>query len=196
MQVGVLAYGSLIDDPGAELAPLIVERRPGIETPFRIEFARRAATRAGAPTLAPVELGGATVTGVLLVLDPAVPVATAKDVVARRELHVVGSGVAYDPAATPLRFAEHPGLGGVELVLSVALPATLVEPTPAELAGYAIASAQGAIGAARKDGISYLAGVRAAGIATPLTEPYAAAVLAATGAASLDEAWRRALLAG
>jgi len=53
--IGILAYGSLIEEPGKEIEPLIRERRKGIKTPFSIEFARSSSTRDGAPTLVPVE---------------------------------------------------------------------------------------------------------------------------------------------
>jgi hypothetical protein len=54
-KIGILAYGSLIDNAGEEIAPLIVER---IEcfTPFKIEFARLSSTRSNAPTLVPVTM--------------------------------------------------------------------------------------------------------------------------------------------
>ena len=51
--IGILAYGSLIDDPGREIEPLIIRRLKGVETPFQIEFARSSSTRDGAPTLIP-----------------------------------------------------------------------------------------------------------------------------------------------
>ena len=35
--IGILAYGSLIEDPGKEIDPLVCERRERIETPFSIE---------------------------------------------------------------------------------------------------------------------------------------------------------------
>ena len=38
--IGILAYGSLIEDPGTEIKPIIRERKEGITTPFSIEFAR------------------------------------------------------------------------------------------------------------------------------------------------------------
>lgn len=40
LTVGILAFGSLIDDPGKELAPVIVMRKPNVLTPFGVEFAR------------------------------------------------------------------------------------------------------------------------------------------------------------
>jgi len=42
--VGILAYGSLIYEPGEEIGPLVVKRL-SIETPFCVEFARSSSTR-------------------------------------------------------------------------------------------------------------------------------------------------------
>ena len=40
MSIGILAYGSLIPDPGAEIGPVTVRRINGVPTPFPIEFSR------------------------------------------------------------------------------------------------------------------------------------------------------------
>ena len=50
--VGILAYGSLIAEPGVEIGSLIV-RRIDILTPFSVEYARFSATRGGRPTAVP-----------------------------------------------------------------------------------------------------------------------------------------------
>jgi len=42
--IGILAYGSLIEDPGSEINPLISEHQT-VETPFCIEFARSSSSR-------------------------------------------------------------------------------------------------------------------------------------------------------
>ena len=60
-RIGILAFGSLIDEPGKVIGPLIRERISGIPTPFSIEFARSSSTRSGAPTLIPVDIGGSPV---------------------------------------------------------------------------------------------------------------------------------------
>lgn len=44
-RIGILAYGSLIEDPGKELKPLIIERIPNVKTPFSVEFARSSSSR-------------------------------------------------------------------------------------------------------------------------------------------------------
>ena len=38
--LGILAFGSLIDDPGAEIEAALVGRKMNVPTPFGVEFAR------------------------------------------------------------------------------------------------------------------------------------------------------------
>src|SRR5262245_2721976 len=66
--VGILAYGSLIEDPGQEIAAAKARIEPNVETPFKVEFARTSSTRAGAPTLVPVMTGGGHVPAQIIVL--------------------------------------------------------------------------------------------------------------------------------
>ena len=54
-KIAILAYGSLIDEPGEELENCIVNRLGPILTPFKVEYARSSRTRGGAPTLVPVD---------------------------------------------------------------------------------------------------------------------------------------------
>jgi hypothetical protein len=56
-----VAYGSLISDPGDEIRSTTIETKKGVITPFKVEFARKSRSRKGAPTLVPVEQGGAQV---------------------------------------------------------------------------------------------------------------------------------------
>ena len=86
IRIGILAYGSLIDDPGEELAQRIIHRIEDAKTPFRVEFARSSLSREGAPTLVPVEAGGAQVKATVLVLDDAVALEDARDMLYRREV--------------------------------------------------------------------------------------------------------------
>ena len=59
--LGILAFGSLIDNPGAEIEAALVGRKLKIRTPFGVEFARSSTKRGGAPTLVPMEQGGTPV---------------------------------------------------------------------------------------------------------------------------------------
>ena len=83
--IAILAFGSLIEDPGKELRPRIRERIDGIKTPFSVEFARSSRSRGGGSTLVPVHGGGSPVHAVLLALDPAIELAEAMDLLWRRE---------------------------------------------------------------------------------------------------------------
>ena len=84
-RIAILAFGSLIEDPGKEIGALISDRIEGVATPFSIEFARSSGTRCGAPTLIPVDDGGSSVKAVLLVLDSAVGLQQAETLLWRRE---------------------------------------------------------------------------------------------------------------
>lgn len=188
LRVAILAYDSLVTDPGEELAPLIAERRPCL-TPFPVEFARLAPELNHGPVLTVVGVGeGDPVAGSLLVLTPGTSVETATRCLWRRVTQQIGS------AKLPLGADRHRvrmigGLAGLDVTLYWQAEANYPRPEAAGLARRAIESATGEAGRARQDGISYLAQVVAAGIRTRLTEGYVAALLAATHTTSLEAAW-------
>ena len=192
MPIAILAYGSLIEDPGTELKPLISGRIQGIETPFSIEFARSSRSRAGAPTLVPVDVGGAPVSAVLLVLNAEVDRAQAEDLLWRRETRKESSDNHYvrptGPGDDCVLVECANGLAGVETVLFTKIGANIKKRTPEYLAELAIDSARGEVGARKADGIIYLASAIRQGIETPLLAEYQAAILRKTGAANLKEA--------
>lgn len=191
MKVGILAFGSIVEDPGTELEAAIA-RRIEVVTPFSVEFARSSRTRDGAPTLVPVSAGGAHIPASVLVLEKPVTVADARAMLYRRETGRlndtrVGSRVGW--------IAELPGYKGISICLYAALEANIPPPITAEkLAELALRSAVGPSGAKRRDGISYLQQQKRRGIETPLMRPYEEAVLTRTGAGNLDEAWERVRL--
>ena len=192
MTTGILAYGSLIPNPGAEIGPVTVRRIGGVETPFRVEFSRSSRVRDRAPTLVPVERGGARVVGVVLVLHDSVSETAAQDMLYRRERNRVGSGDRYadvDPSDPDSAFLGRlDGFAGLDVVFHAALRANIEEPAPELLARLAIASARAPSGATGRDGIRYLMDAKQSGIVTPLMDGYEAAILRRTGGRDLDEA--------
>ena len=169
----------------------LIERRiDGVPTPFAV-VARAASRRSGAPTLAPVERGGAGIFGALLVLHSGVDLERVRDALYRREINQVGTELTYDPHEPPspdrVRIGHLRDHLGCAHLLYAQLPATL-EPDPTDLARRAIASAEATAGAEGRDGISYLMGIKANGIETPLTPPYEAEILRQTGASDLAHA--------
>jgi hypothetical protein len=186
MRVGILAFGSIVEEPGAELGAVIT-RRTRVETPFRVEFARSSRTRDGAPTLVPVDGGGAHVPAAVLVLDEHVTVGAARAMLYRRE-----TGRTDGTGAEARWIAELANCGGTDTCLYTALPANIWPLTADKLAELAIDSAAAQAGARRQDGISYLQQQKRRGLVTPLMFPYENAVLARTGARDLDGAWARA----
>ena len=194
-RIGILAYGSLIKDPGKELEPLIRERISDVQTPFSVEFARSSRTRDGAPTLVPVEEGGDRVQATMLVLDPAVDVQRAEDLLWRRETRNECSDQHYSATATPgpnnVVIEQLQDVANVETVLYTKIGANIKNRTPEYLAELAICSARRDAGAKGLDGISYLICVKKQKIRTPLMPGYEAAILRKTKAQTLDKAYEK-----
>ena len=190
--VAILAFGSLIEDPGNELGPRIDDRVKRVPTPFSIEFARSSGSRGGGPTLIPVDEGGSSANAVLLALDHAVERAEAMDLLWRRETRKEFSGRQYkrptNPGANDVLIECLKEFHGFSVVLYTKIRANIEVLTSDRLAELAICSARRKAGAKRMDGISYLASVLRQGITTPLTPDYKAAILRKTASNSLDEA--------
>jgi hypothetical protein len=188
--VGILAYGSLIADPGVEIRPLIV-RRIDTLTPFPVEYARFSSTRGGAPTAVPHSTGHRVKAKVLVLADMVSP-GEARSLLWRRETRNEGSGKAYreSQSANAVVVRDLPGFCGFEHVFHTDFnpEGKIAEPTPESLARAAIDSV-GRV-APGKDGISYLIGLLAAGIETTLTSRYVAEILSRTGARDLAGALR------
>lgn len=192
-KIGILAFGSLIGDPGKELMPKIIMRIK-TPTPFKVEYGRYSwKTRAGAPTLVPHEQG-ASVDAEILVLGDAVSIENATDMLWRRERRKIGTGEKYANRAADntVLVEQHLGNPRVSTVLYTDCPLKekLTTLKADELARHAIGSVKSAKDG--KDGISYLLNNLAAGIKTPLTSNYKAEILKQTKARSLQEALQKA----
>lgn len=178
--VAIMAYGSLIDDPGPELAAVITSSTPRL-TPFPVEYARASPRWGGGPVLVPHPAGG-PVRGRLLGLAESVELGVAVDMLAAREGLPDGRGVVLVDCDEP------------RAVLAAALPRNLPAPDmrPVELARRAIASAA----TGPRNGVVYLRRAMDSGIITPLTRRYAAAVCAILGVDDLEGAERLVALPG
>ena len=194
-KIGILAYGSLINNPGSEIGPLI-DKCIEVKTRFKVEFARISQTRGGAPTLVPVEEGGSKVKGKILILKESVSKKEAKNKLFQRETWNVGNKECkYKCSSTPgpntIQIIEEKNFHGVEMVLYTKIDPNIPikDRTPKKLAEWAIKSAQQEeVAKEEKDGISYLIGIKRCGVTTPLTEKYEEAILEITGTSSLEEA--------
>lgn len=187
--IGILAYGSLISDPGMEIGPLIV-RRIQTTTPFPVEYGRLSRkTRGGAPTVVP-HASGHPVKAEMLVLSDSVTLEEAKNLLWRRETGKVGSSLVYrensSPDAVVIRDApDFCGLGHA-LYTDFNDNGKILRPNATELAEAAIDS----VGKAKlgKDGISYLMNLYKGGVETALTPDYIAQILTQTRCTSLVDA--------
>lgn len=190
-KVGILAYGSLISDPGTELLPKIRTRIKTL-TPFGVEYGRISQTRGGAPTLVPHEVGE-PVQGEILVLDDMVPVAEARNMLWRRERRIEGSGKSYVEESGPNKVLVREWIDTpwVECVLYTDFhrEGKVTNPEAAELATKAIQSVKAA--KEGMDGITYLKNNLAFGVKTKLSADYEAEILKQTKASSLQQALER-----
>jgi len=189
MKIGILAFGSLIDDPGREIANVISGGLITIETPFPVEYGRFSLSRGGAPTLVPHASGG-SVTAQILPLTSECSKQFAMDILWRREIRSSNSSRKYSP-----------GTGANAVLVKVCRDfhdfdevfytdfnkeGKCFDLTARKLASAAIESVGRADSG--KDGITYLLNNIRNGIITPLTPEYETSVLAMTGAALLEEA--------
>lgn len=189
--IGIIAFGSLIDDPGDELEKFIIKRIKDVNTPFKIEYGRKSSKRGDAPTLIPVSNGGQEVKATLLVLSEELGLDKAKNMLCRRELNRVGTDIKYterkNPTPNQLVIGEHWNVKNVKVALTANFGCNLLEITPEILADLAIKSFKSIEVESGRDGISYLKNNIINGIMTPLTEEYKNAILQKMNANSLNE---------
>lgn len=190
--VGVLAYGSLIADPGIELAQCIVERI-SVVTPFNVEFKRSSAKRGGGPTLIPVSNGGNPVSAQVLIMNPNFSTELYKSMLWRRERGIADISQNYKES-TPIsvntvRIRELSNFANVSTVLYTEIGQNIPEPVTGErLAELAIKSILGEAGKEACDGIRYLIDVTSKGIKTELSGVYKEEVLKRAGCTTLEDA--------
>ena len=194
-EIGILAYGSLMDDPGVEIESLTVGRIKSVETPFKLEFARSSRIRNGAPTLIPVEEGGVHVKAQILILKKGIPEKKAADMLWRRETQQVGSGKVYERPALPnentVLVERLENFHNIDLVLYTKIGANIDPLTAQKLAQHAISSAKSGAGMKKRDGISYLINAKKQGIHTPLMPEYEKEILRKVGTKSLEDAYAK-----
>lgn len=187
--IGILAYGSLIADPGPEIA-LLIARRIQTMTPFPVEYARLSGkTRGAAPTVVP-HAAGCQVKAEVLVLTDQTSFDEARTLLWRRETRKQGTDEQYVESSSrnAVLIRDTPGICGLDHLLYTDFNPSgkLDNPDPRALAQAAIASVAKA--PKGKDGISYLMGNILADIVTPLTPRYRESILALTNASDLAEA--------
>jgi hypothetical protein len=194
LKIGILAYGSLIGDPGVEIGPLIV-RHISVETPFPVEYARLSKTRGYAPTVVPHGFGN-NVSAEILVLSGEISPDKARSMLWRRERRQEGSGEEYQEKhfknAVLVRGITN--FCGIDQVLYTDFnPGGKIQsPKPPALAEAAVKSVLGA--PPGMDGISYLKDLISKGVYTSLTEQYKEEILNLTQSSDLSEALQKAMI--
>ncbi len=213
--IGILAYGSLITDPGEEIQQALDHTLRDIETPFPVEYARTTRSRAGAPTLVSVPEGhGSRVRSTVLVLRVGISLQQAENILYRRELNQVGDlSLVYHPRTNlgldTLIIDRFMQIAGLDEVIAAHFPLNILEILDShyddhEKAEILTIKARDSLTKetyqTRRDGISYLDANLRAGVQTPLTEIYAYAICCLSGFAhTLEEtreriAWQKGIV--
>lgn len=191
--IGILAYGSLIDDPGEELKKIIIDII-NCETPFEIEFDRISKTRDNAPTLIPVSDGqGSKVNAKILVLDKSVSIDDAKNILWRRETRNTNKSKRYKQplkgSKNAVSIIEIENFEGIDKVLYTSIPSNMgTLNSPEILAKFAIESILSEAGDKHLDGVRYLLNAKKNHLTTPKSAEYESTILTATGAKDLESA--------
>lgn len=193
--IGILAFGSLIDNPGQEISDIEIDRID-CETPFAIEFARISSTRSNAPTLIPVEFGGRRVKAKIIILNPDTTIDKAKSILWRRELHKDNQSENYVepniPGVNRVVVKVLEGFMGIDRVLYTSIGSNINQKLTGELlADFSIASILKKAGHEEKDGLRYLLSAKRNGIVTRLSEEYENQILIKTETKSLEEAIKK-----
>lgn len=189
--VGILAYGSLINDSGDEINPLITERIPCI-TPFNVEYSRKSKSRDYAPTLIPVDIGGAAVNAIILVLNDSISLEEAENMLWRRETRELDKDRKYkkklNPGQNSVQIKILENFQTVDRVIYTSIGSNLDDNSPNILAALAIQSILSNAGNAGTDGIRYLLNAKANGITTPFSTEYENNILEHTKTTTLEAA--------
>lgn len=190
--IGILAYGSLINNPGQEISECEIDRIQ-CETPFKVELARISSTRGNAPTLIPVENGGKKVRAVIIALRDSTDIEFAKTILWRRELHKPNSSEIYtlptNPTLNQVVIKTCDNFMNVRTVLYTSIGSNIEQPLTGELlAEYAISSILSSAGQEERDGIRYLLAAKRNSIVTELSADYEIQILKKTKTETLEQA--------
>lgn len=191
-KIGILAYGSLIDDPGRELSPFILEKISCI-TPFKVEYARKSGTRSFAPTLIPSMEFGKKVNARLLVLNNDLDINEAKSMLWRRETGQIGTEKKYyhtdSPSKNKVQIKTIENFHNIQNVLYTYIGRNIDEEITADrLSDLAIQSILDEAGSRRKDGVRYLLSNNLNGITTEFSSDYEKEILRKINTTTLKEA--------
>jgi hypothetical protein len=189
--VGILAYGSLIDEPGNDILGLI-SKRVNTFTPFPVEYARTSKSRENAPTLIPFG-SGLSVRAQILVLSPGITEQVASNLLYQRETRQVERHYARPKESSitnnTVLIEALSDFENIQTVLYTKIGCNIPNLSPIFLAESAIASSKGRAGAERIDGIRYLINAKRNGIETSLSSSYEHEILRLTSTLTLKDAY-------
>ena len=191
---GILLYGPMLDHLSPEIKGLVKKRLKRINTPFKVELARKNDSYGGAPGLVPVSSGGAKVQGELLVFKDSVTERQVLDMLYRMENHLEGTSKSYRRPShpTPNMFVikSLSDFYGIEKVFYPSIGRNINQITPQKLAKLTIDSVYNTDDK-DPDGFSYLLSLKKHGIITPMIEACEKEILHQTFSHSLMESRKK-----
>ena len=185
--VGILAYGSLICDPGCGIRDNRIRIIHDVCTPFNVEFARRSTGRGKAPTLVKVSHGGSRVKCKIFVMG--LSKEDTKKALFKREMRLTCKELeGYSDSDINKKISPLENFSGIDIVYYANFKDNIIDRnrTPKKLAKYAIKSVTKA--APFRDGISYFMAAKECGIVTALSKEYEKKILRRTDCKCLIQA--------
>ena len=192
-KTGILVYGPIMDNLSSEIKSSVKKRIRSVNTPFKVELARKNNEYGGAPGLVPVGTGGAQVNADILVFKDNITEHQALNMFYRMENHLEGTKKTYrkpkHPTSNMFVIKTLPNFYGIDKVFYLSLGRNISKVTPKKLAKLAIDSVFNADEG--PDGFNYLMSLKKHDITTPMSELCEEEILNQTFSNSLLESRKK-----
>ncbi len=193
-KVGIILYGPMLDNLTKEIKSAMKKRIKGINTPFKVELARKNDSFGGAPELVPVSSGGAQVNGELIVFKDSISEHEVVNMLYRMENHLEGTKKVYrkpsNPSSNVFVIKSLQDFYGVNKVFYPSFGRNINKITPQKLAKLTIDSVFN-VEDETPDGFSYLMMLRKYDISTPMLDACEEEILHQTDSNSLWESRKK-----
>jgi hypothetical protein len=188
--VGILAYGPMLDHISQEIRSAMKKRISRVNTPFKVELARKNDSYGGAPALVPVSSGGSQVNAEILVLKDNVTERQALDMLYRMENHLEGTKKTYkkpsNPTPSVFVIKTLQNFYGIDKVFYPSIGRNINQITPKKLAKLTIDSVFNTE-EKEPDGFNYLMSLKKYDISTPMVQACEEEILHQTLSSNLLE---------
>ena len=192
--MGILVYGPMMDNLSSEIKSSIKKRIRSVNTPFKVELARKNDLYGGAPGLVPVNSGGANVSADIIVFKDSITEHQALNMLYRMENHLEGTKKIYrkprHPSSNVFVIKTLPNFYGINKVFYPFIGRNINKITAKKLAKLTMDSV---FNTEEKDpdGFTYLMNLKKHSITTPMVESCEEEILNQTFSNSLIESRKK-----